>query len=48
MGEMLWPLYSAFNFEWIFILAVKKDNYISLDEFEFPQDPITYYGVSSH
>ena len=25
----------------------KKDNYKSLDEFEFRQDPITYYGVSS-
>ena len=39
---------SAFNFEWIFfILADKKDNYKSLNEFEFRQDPITYYGVSS-
>ena len=39
---------SAFNFKWIFfILADKKDNYKSLNEFEFPQDPITYYGVSS-
>ena len=39
---------SAFNFEWIFfIIADKKDNYKSLDEFEFPQDPITYLGVSS-
>ena len=38
---------SAFNFEWIyFILADKKDNYKSLNEFEFRQDPITYYGVS--
>ena len=38
---------SAFNFEWIyFILADKKDNYKSLNEFEFCQDPITYYGVS--
>ena len=37
------------NYEWIFfiILADKKDNYKSLDEFEFRQDPITYYGVSS-
>ena len=35
-------------FEWIFfILADKKDNYKSLNEFEFRQDPITYYGVSS-
>ena len=39
---------SAFNFEWIFfILANKKDNYKSLNEFEFCQDPITFYGVSS-
>ena len=39
---------SAFNFEWIlFILADKKDSYKSLNEFEFSQDPITYYGVSS-
>ena len=39
---------SAFNFKWIFfILADKKDYYKSLDEFEFRQDPITYYGVSS-
>ena len=38
---------SAFNFEWIyFILADKKANYKSLNEFEFRQDPITYYGVS--
>ena len=38
---------SAFNFEWIyFILADKKDNYESLNEFEFCQDPITYFGVS--
>ena len=38
---------SAFNFELIlFILADKKDNYKSLDEFEFHQDPITYYRVS--
>ena len=37
---------SAFNFKWIFfILADKKDK--SLDEFEFCQDPITYYAVSS-
>ena len=27
--------------------ADKKDNYKSLNEFEFRQDPITYYGVSS-
>ena len=39
---------SAFNFEWIFfILADKKNNYRSLDKFEFSQDPITYYGDSS-
>ena len=39
---------SAFNFQWIFfILADKKDNYKSLDEFKFHQDFITYYGVSS-
>ena len=30
-----------------FILADKKDNYKSLNEFEFCQDPITYYGISS-
>ena len=29
------------------ILADKKNNYKSLNEFEFRQDPITYYGVSS-
>ena len=35
-------------FEWIFfILAYNKDNYESLDEFEFRQDPITCFGVSS-
>ena len=28
-------------------LADKKNNYKSLDEFEFCQDPITYNGVSS-
>ena len=39
---------SAFNFEWIFlILADKKDNYQSLDEFKYCQDPITYYAVSA-
>ena len=39
---------SAFNFEWVFfILADKKDNYKSLNEIEFRQDPISYYGVSS-
>ena len=27
--------------------ADKKDNYESLDEFEFRQDPITYYRISS-
>ena len=27
--------------------ADKKNNYKSLDEFEFRQDPITYNGVSS-
>ena len=38
---------SAFNFKWIcFILADKMDNYESLNEFKFRQDPITYYGVS--
>ena len=38
---------SAFNFELIFfILADKKDNYKSLNEFVFLQDPITYCGVS--
>ena len=49
MGEIL-QHYSAFNFEWIFfILAYNKDNYQSLDEFEFRQDPITYFyfGISS-
>ena len=35
---------NAFSFEWIFfILAYNKDNYLSLDEFEFRQDPITYF-----
>ena len=29
------------------ILADKKNNYKSLDEFEIRQDPITYYGVRS-
>ena len=47
MGERC-DHFCAFNFEWIFfILADKKDNYKSLNEFEFRQDPITYYGVSS-
>ena len=37
----------AFIFESIiFILADKRDNYENLDEYEFRQDPITYYGVS--
>ena len=40
IGEML-DHSSAFNFEWIFfILANKKDNYISLYEFEFREDSI--------
>ena len=30
-----------------FKLADKKDHYQSLNEFEFRQDPITFYGVSS-
>ena len=35
-----------FNFELIFfILADKKDNYKSLNEFVFLQDSISYYGV---
>ena len=47
MGEMLWPPL-CLNFKWIFfILADKKDNYQSFDEFEFRQDLITYYGDSS-
>ena len=47
MGECC-DLSNAFNFEWIFlILADRKNNYKSLDEFEIRQDPITYYGVSS-
>ena len=33
-------------FMFILFLADKKDNYKSLDEFEFSQDPITYYDVS--
>ena len=38
----------VFNLEWIFFIAAdKKDNYKILDEFEFRQVPITYYGVSS-
>ena len=49
--DLLWEICcdhtSAFNFELIFfILADKKDNYKSLNEFVFLQDPITYYGVS--
>ena len=49
--DLLWEkccdLSSDCNFEWIFfILADKKDNYISLDKFKFRQDPIVYYGVS--
>ena len=31
-----------------YIFADKKDNYKSLDEFEFRQDSITDYGVSCH
>ena len=39
---------SAFNFDLIFfILANNKDNYQSLNEFEFGRDPIIYFGVSS-
>ena len=38
---------SAFSFGWIFIiLAGNKDNYKSMDEFEFLPDPITNYWVS--
>ena len=38
---------SPFKFELIFfILADKKDNYKSLKEFAFLQDPMTYCGVS--
>ena len=38
---------SAFIFGWIvFILKSNKDNHISLNEFEFRQDPITDYWVS--
>ena len=37
---------SAFNFELIFIIADKKDNYKKLNEFVFLQDPITFYGVT--
>ena len=38
---------SAFNFQWIcLILAYNKDNYQSLDGFEFRQDSITDFGVS--
>ena len=29
------------------MLADKKDNYKSLNEIEFSQDPIIYHGVSS-
>ena len=28
-------------------LQTRKDNYKSLNEFEFRQDPITFYGDSS-
>ena len=35
---------SAFIFEWIFIILTgNKDNYKSLNEFEFLQNPITNY-----
>ena len=38
----------AFNFELIFfILADKKDNYKSLNEFVFLQDPITYMELAA-
>ena len=30
-----------------FILADKKDNYKSLNQFVFVQDSITYYGVTA-
>ena len=45
--EESWDHSSAFNFKWIFfILADKKNNYQSLDVFEFGQDFVTYYGVT--
>ena len=40
MGEMLGPLLSAFNFEWIFfILADKKDNYQTWMSLNFVKIP---------
>ena len=49
--DLQWVIFcdhsSAFNFELtFFMLADKKDNYKSLNGFEFLQDPITYCGVS--
>ena len=38
---------SAFTFDWIFfILADNADMHGSLNEFEFPPDPTTDYGVT--
>ena len=37
---------SAFILRWIVYQAGNKDNYKSLDEYEFWQDSITDYGVS--
>ena len=39
-------LESAFILRWIVYQAGSKDNYKSLDEYEFWQDSITGYGVS--
>ena len=33
-------------FDWIFILAGNKDNYKSLNEFEFGQNSAVVFGVS--
>ena len=50
--DLLWEkccdLSSAFNFEWVFFILVgNKVNHKSLDGFEFRQDSITDFGVSS-
>ena len=47
--DLLWEICcdhsSAFNFKLIFFILADKDNYKSLNEFEFRQGPITFYGI---
>ena len=46
MGKMVFPLFLC-CFDWILlILSCNKNKHLSLDEFEFPPDQTTDYGVS--